>query len=391
MRKFKRVILLCLAVLMGLSFAACGAGSETEPTEGPTLNPTDGGTVVPTDGATQAPTSEATQAPTATQGTTNGSTTAPTTAPTTSSPVAVEGEGAVLWQVAVKDALTMSYVVKTKNNKIIVIDGGGDSNSGTYGGKKYPKNEINELLKVLKEATGEQVPTIDAWILTHCHSDHINVFSHLVTNTSGVVNVGKVYYNFPSDQYLYNAGFTPGDETSTFGKFKTAIAKLSEDQLVVVEQGQSYTVDNVTFNIILTPDETITDSTFLSNAINESSIVFDMKLGGQRVLFLGDLGPYSGSRFLRAMKDTGSQYVDVVQMAHHGSQGIPMAYYWQLRPKACLWPTPDWLWENDNGGGYNSGPWETIKIYDFLTKKGVEHHYIMKDGTIKLEFPLDLD
>ena len=33
MRNFKRVILLCLAVAMGLSFAACGTGSETEPTK----------------------------------------------------------------------------------------------------------------------------------------------------------------------------------------------------------------------------------------------------------------------------------------------------------------------------------------------------------------------
>lgn len=372
MRNFKRVILLCLAVAMGLSFAACGRGSETEPTKEPSVNPTDA--------ATQAPTSGTTQAPTATQGATN----AP--AVPTTSPVAVEGEGAVLWQVAVPDALTMSYVIKTKNNKIIVIDGGGDSDSGTFNGKKYPKKEINELLKVLKEATGQQVPTIDAWIMTHVHSDHVNAFSHLINNMPGTVNVGKVYYNFPSDQYLYDTtpSWKPGDETTTLGKFKKAVGKLNEDQIVIVEQGQSYTVDNVTFNIILTPDETIKDATFLSNSINESSIVFDMKLGGQRVLFLGDLGPYSGSRFLRAMKATGSQYVDVVQMAHHGSQGIPMAQYWQLRPKACLWPTPDWLWMTTDNG------WETKTIYEFLTRKGVKHHYAMKDGTIKLEFPLDL-
>lgn len=360
MRKFRRIILLCLAAMMCLSIAACGVGVETEPTKEPTLEPTD----VPTD--------DATQAPTATQGATD----APTQAPATTSPTGVEGEGAVLWQVAVTNALTMSYVIKTKNNKIIVIDGGGDSAT-------VPTKEINELLKVLKEATGEQVPTIDAWILTHCHSDHVNVFSHLINNTSGKVNVGKVYYHFPSDEYLYKAGFKKGDETSTLGEFKKAIAKLNSNQIVIVEEGKSYTMDNVTINVIMTPDESITDALFLSNAINESSLVFDMKLGGQRVLFLGDLGPYSSARFARAMKKTESMNVDVVQMAHHGSQGITMSYYWTIKPKACLWPTPDWLW-NSNGG------YETTTIYDYLVKKGVKHHYVMKDGTIKLEFPLDL-
>ena len=381
MRNFRRVIVLCLALVMGLSVAACGAGTESDPTQSVTADPTGASTASPTDEMTQAPTSQATQSATATQGATQAPTTAPTVAP-----VAVEGEGAVLWQVAVKNALTMSYVIKTKNNKIIVIDGGGDSNSGTYNGQKYPKNEINELMKVLKEATGEQVPTIDAWILTHVHSDHVNVFSHMINNMPGPVNVGKVYYNFPSDQYLYNTtpSWKPGDETTTLGKFKKAIAKINEDQIVIVEQGKSYTVDNVTFNIILTPDESITDATFLSNSINESSIVFDMKLGGQRVLFLGDLGPYSGSRFYRALKNTGSTDVDVVQLGHHGSQGLPMSYYWNIKPEACLWPTPDWLWMSEQNG------WETKAIYEFLTKKGIVHHYVMKDGTIKLEFPLDL-
>ena len=111
MRKFTRVILLCLALVMGVSVAACGAGSETDPTQSASADPTDASTVNPTDAVTQAPTSQATQ----------GATQAPTTAPTVA-PVAVEGEGAVLWQVAVKDALTMSYVIKTKNNKIIVIE-----------------------------------------------------------------------------------------------------------------------------------------------------------------------------------------------------------------------------------------------------------------------------
>ena len=382
MSKFARIILVNLATILCFSVVGCGkdaAGSFSSPTK----TPVQSATVAPTGTQAATPTANA-QTQTPTQAPTATATANPTTTPTV-----VEGEGAVLWQVAVPDALTMSYVIKTKNNKIIVIDGGGDSDSGTYAGKKYPKKEIEELLKVLKGATGQQVPTVDAWIFTHCHSDHVNVFSHLMNNMAGTVKVGKVYYNFPSDQYLYNAGMGK-DENSTLSKFKRAINTLSKNQIVIVEQGKSYTVDNVTFNIILAPDESIKDATFLSNAINESSLVFDMKLGGQRVLFLGDLGPYSNSRFLAAIRKTESETVDVVQLGHHGSQGLTISYYWALRPKACLWSTPTWLWNNDNGKGYNTGPWETITLYNYLVRKGVDKHYVMKDGTLKLEFPLDL-
>ncbi len=356
MRKLRSVIVLCLVAVMGISLFGCGAGStETEPTQSATVKPTQPGQ---------------TEAPTAT-------------------PKPEKTYDAAVHQLAVTDALMMSYVIETKNDKVIVIDGGGDSNSGTYNGKKYPKKEIDNLLKTLREITGEEVPTIDAWILTHCHSDHVNVFSHLINNMPGTVNVKKVYYNNPSEAYLYQyGGFDKNDSENTLEKFKRAVSKLSEDQIVTVQKGDSYTVDNVTFNIILTPDEN--NAGLISNAVNESSIVFDMKLGGQRVLFLGDLGPLSGARFIRAMKDTGSTDVDVVQLGHHGSQGLPMSYYWTIRPEACLWATPTWLWNNDNGDGYDTGPWETIDIHTFLTKKGVKHHYVMKDGYIKLEFPLDL-
>lgn len=383
MSKFTRVILLNFALLMCFSVVGCGKDQVEpfrEPTQTPASSVTATGTPAGSQDATKPTANVPTKAPTKAP-----SVTTPTKKPVATpaaTPTVVEGEGAVLYQVAVKDALSMSYVIRTKNNKIIVIDGGGDSNSGTFAGKKYPKKEIDELLRVLREATGQQVPTIDAWILTHCHSDHINAFSHMSSNMKGTVKVKKVYYNFPTDSYMYQFGEMGTDSDSTLSKFKKAIATYSDNQIVIVQKGASYTVDNVTFNIILTPEEN--NVSLRSNAINESSIVFDMKLGGQRVLFLGDLGPFSSTRFRNAMRRTESPFVDVVQMAHHGSQGILKEYYWTLEPKVCLWPTPDWLWMNTENG------LETKDVYNYLVSKGVRKHYVMKDGTVKLTFPLSI-
>lgn len=71
---------------------------------------------------------------------------------------------------------------------------------------------------------------------------------------------------------------------------------------------------------------------------------------------------------------------DYVQMAHHGQNGVTYEFYQAVSPKYCLWPTPEWLWNNDNGGGYNSGPWKTLETREWIEKLDVEENYIAKDG-----------
>ncbi|MFR1475208.1 MAG: hypothetical protein ACLSB9_05440 [Hydrogeniiclostridium mannosilyticum] len=50
---------------------------------------------------------------------------------------------------------------------------------------------------------------------------------------------------------------------------------------------------------------------------------------------------------------------DVVQLAHHGQNGGKSVYE-AAAPQACS-GTPLWLWENDPGQGYNSGP-ENLEV-----------------------------
>ena len=53
-----------------------------------------------------------------------------------------------------------------------------------------------------------------------------------------------------------------------------------------------------------------------------------------------------------------------------------------IRPKLCLWPTPDWLWENDASvfQGPNPGPWKTLETRSWMEHLGYKWHAVMKDG-----------
>lgn len=262
----------------------------------------------------------------------------------------------------------MSYVLRTKNNKLIIIDGG------------YERNG-KDLVALAKTLTGEKTPEIEAWFMTHVHEDHVDAFSKILSQRTPELNVKHIYYNFPSRNFVKKYAEST---LETYDKFAEASTKFTEEQITIVQTGDTYTIDGICIEVLLTPDESITE-----NAINESSVVYRFTIDGQTVLFLGDAAQAAGTRLLKMYKDNIA--ADVVQMAHHGSHGVAKSIYKRINPKVCLWPTPKWLWENDSGDGYNSGPHETILVYEYVRDKiGVQKHYVAKDGIQILEFPLTL-
>jgi hypothetical protein len=126
-----------------------------------------------------------------------------------------------------------------------------------------------------------------------------------------------------------------------------------------------------------------------SNVVNNSCSIIRMEVEGQTVLFLGDAGVEQGKVLLE--KHGEELRSDFVQMAHHGQNGVTKEVYEAIKPKACLWPTPLWLYDNDIGKGYGSGPWQTLVVRDWMQELGVKHHFIDKDGTHEIVLPFVFD
>lgn len=57
-----------------------------------------------------------------------------------------------------------------------------------------------------------------------------------------------------------------------------------------------------------------------------------------------------------------------------------------INPKICLWPTPQWLWDNNSGSGEDSGNWKTKETRKWIENLKVKQNIIEKDGnkTIKI-------
>ena len=79
-------------------------------------------------------------------------------------------------------------------------------------------------------------------------------------------------------------------------------------------------------------------------------------------------------------------YSDYTQLAHHGQNGVSEKFYQYIKPRRCLWATPEWLWNNDNGNGYDSGPYATVKTRQLMENFGVTEHFVGKDGITEILF-----
>ena len=67
-----------------------------------------------------------------------------------------------------------SFIITTSDGHVIVIDGG------------YAVDADN-LIRRLKEITKQEIPHVDAWFLSHLHSDHMTCFLEIVEKHPGTI------------------------------------------------------------------------------------------------------------------------------------------------------------------------------------------------------------
>ena len=258
----------------------------------------------------------------------------------------------------------MSYIIETKDGKIIVIDGG-------------CRCDAAYLLNYVKNLTGGKA-CIDAWILTHIHADHTGAIIEAYENHKSEFFSERIYYNFPPIEF-----FVQHEEIYSADGFEFEKRKKEMDPVTqILRENDILNFGEAVFEVLYVPDFTVT-----SNFINNTSVILKMSISGQSMIFLGDLGVEGGDILLK--KHRGELKADFVQMAHHGQSGVSFDVYQAIDPKVCFWDTPLWLWNNDAGSGYDTHIWKTFEVRGWMEKLGVNTHFVTKDGTHRVELPFE--
>ena len=285
-------------------------------------------------------------------------------------------EKTLLYQITETSNFMMSFVLVTKADNVIVIDGGSA-----------------EDMPLLKQYVGSR--HISAWILTHPHNDHIGGFvSEFKRNRLADFDIEKIYYRFPPYHKLKGKTDVPDPEyfdrelekiLPEFLKIEPELSDISH----VVTQGESFDIDECRINFIYTYHDGL-----FSNLMNDSSLVFKITTPNKTVLFLGDLGPEGGD----VLYDESRRLLksDIVQMAHHGHMNVGMEIYAAIQPEICMWCCPDWLYNEPEIPSYledreklrrhqRERMYGTAITRQWMDILGVKTHYVTKDGTNIIE------
>ena len=255
--------------------------------------------------------------------------------------------GGSLLQVANRaGAQMMTYFIKTPDGKNVIIDSGHD--------QPEDAEHLYELIK-------QNGKTVDMWFITHAHCDHTGGITRLIE--SGMIKdieIKELRFSFPDIDWLLKTEQNEGRYTERFLK-DIESAGINVGQL---EKDMSFSVGGMEFEILNSCERYD-----CFPEINDTTVVILAKFPEKNVLFLGDLGATGGER-LQSECDIKKLRCDIVQMAHHGQNGVKLSFYDAVCPRICLYTAPDWLWDCDNGGGLGSGEWKTLETREYMKKFG---------------------
>ena len=263
-----------------------------------------------------------------------------------------------LWQLpSTTDNIGNSYVIRTPGGKLIVMDGGYESE------KNYLRGFIDAL------GGGK----VDAWFISHPHDDHMEALTAFLEKPDGLV-IDRIYHSrFTEDIMQTEKGSIP-----SLRRFYAALDAARNVEVIDCHCGDQFEIDGVHFKILSEKNPG------MLTHYNDHSMVIRVWDAHKSVVFLGDLGEEGGRKLMNSeyMKDVDCDYL---QMAHHGQAGCDKEFYQKASFRACLWPTPTWVYDNNLGQGFNTGHLKTVEVREWMREKGITEHYVSCEGLVRIK------
>ena len=212
----------------------------------------------------------------------------------------------------------MMYMIKTADNKIIMIDGGHSSQLSATARKA--------LVNYMREITGtpeKEKVTIAAWYFTHPHGDHVAAARDFLSSQRAAINLESVIFNFPSYQ---NESLSGDYDGNTF-TLKSTINQYYPDVLYhKLHTGEKLSIGGVDMEIVYTHEDAVsTEGKTRLWEMNSASTVMKITIDNKTFMMLGDVYT-AGANVIAPMHSKSYLKSDVLQVAHHGYNDMGTLY-----------------------------------------------------------------
>ena len=241
----------------------------------------------------------------------------------------------------------MFYTLKNNyDGYFIIVDGG------------WPDNEA-KVRQVISDNGG----VVDAWFLTHYHTDHVEAFNAIAANPDGIV-IKKIYAT-PLDKKYFLKVAKEWDNVESYQRFCDVTKNMTN--LSYPSRGDKITLDGLQVTFFNSYDKTLIHNS--GDIPNNDSLVFKISGKKDSILFLGDvhdkkLGQYLLTTYQDALD------AEYVQAGHHGNNSLPVSFYEELDMRIMFFDAPEWLMTGEDYSAKDLQQWcnnQGMKTYDFRT------------------------
>lgn len=255
--------------------------------------------------------------------------------------------------------ISLSTLFRSPSGRIVMVDGGWGADG------EFLLGEIKRLGGV-----------VDTWFLTHAHRDHYRALGEILKKPGcGGLKIGRVVHNFIPLDFI--AEVSP----SGLPHVREFLDDLARSGIAVERPAAGRIYDfgeGLSFECLNEPDLSVR-----RDAINNSSVCYRVVNAEKSVLVTGDVSEEMGAKMLATLPPEKLKS-DVCFLSHHGQMGASKEFYAVVRPEICIWPTPQWLWDNDLGGthGPGSGPFRTNYTKCWMQDLGVKRQFLLTRDVI---------
>lgn len=291
----------------------------------------------------------------------------------------------------VANAVGMGYVIMLEDGSFVIFDGG-----------RYD-DSLNRLWNILvslhtrahgKAPSGEEPIHISAWVITHSHNDHYDVFFKFLDNygRSPLVKLDYVLGNYPSQMTANNAA---GRDFSMGSSHLIPQRVKGDCKFIKIHTGQRYYFPGLEIEVLYTQEDAnpvrldlFNDTSCIMrftmqshNTDEDGNAVKNSEAKSVTSIWTGDAFIY-GSRFASAMYGKSLQS-DMVQVAHHGNVGCESHFYRNIRPTAIWFPHVYESYRSYTQGGVSA--WQYKVDYDLVYDIGtVKYAYVSDTWCVTL-------
>ena len=195
----------------------------------------------------------------------------------------------------------MCYIVTLSDGRLLIVDSGNNK-----------KHDL--LLSEMRRVSGEEHPTVAAWIFTHFHQDHVGGFVDFVLDGYlSEITLESIIYNFPEQQVLDTAS------SIDIANMKVWEEVLSKTECVVytARSGNLYAFSGCEIEILTVYEDLMPYNVYYDkDDTNSTSMIFTLTLNGKKFTVTGDASQPVTTLAARRFKE----YLrsDILQLSHHG-------------------------------------------------------------------------